>query len=115
VVWSAGYPGRGVRRLVEEGARTGARVRVWGDLDLDGVRIARHLAAFAGPGFEAWRMAPADLRAAPCRLPLSPRAAAAIRADLARQPTAPLAGTLRALLEMGGWAEQEGLLGGGAA
>lgn len=111
VVWSAGYPGRGVRRLVEEAARCGARVRVWADLDLDGVRIARHLAGFAGPGFEAWRMAPSDLRAAPRRIPLPPRAAAAIRSDLDRAPAAPLADTLRALLEEGAWAEQETLLG----
>ena len=33
VVWTAGYPGRGVRTLVEHAANLGARIRIWADLE----------------------------------------------------------------------------------
>lgn len=112
VVWSAGYPGRAVRRLVEAAAAAGAAVRAWADLDLDGVRIARLLAAWAGPRGAFFRMSPEDLAAAPVTRPLTPRAARALVADLAERPDAPLAPTLRAILAAGRWAEQEVLLGG---
>jgi hypothetical protein len=113
VLWTAGYPGRGVRRLVEEAAEAGARVRVWADLDLDGVRIARLVARWAGSAFEPWRMAPADLAAAAARTPLTPGAAEAIRADLAREPGALLADTLAAILEANSIVDQEQILAGG--
>lgn len=106
-VWSAGYPGRTVRRLAERAAAAGAPVRVWADLDLDGVRIARLVLSWA-PG-HPWKMSPDDLAAAE-GLPLSKEAMAAIRRDLADRPDAPLADTLRAILAAGRWVEQEALL-----
>jgi hypothetical protein len=108
VAWSAGYPGRTVRRLVELAA--GAPLRIWADLDLDGVRIARLIASWSPSGADFHRMSLRDLAAAPQRHPLSPRSLAAIRRDLEERPAAPLADTLRALFDSGFWAEQEAFL-----
>jgi uncharacterized protein DUF2399 len=110
IVWSAGYPGEPVRRLVQLGA--GCPLWVWADLDLDGVRIARLLASWSAGGARPFRMSPADLQTAPVRRPLTVRAAAAIRRDLEERPGEPLAETLAALLDSGCWAEQEIFLGG---
>ena len=41
LVWSGGFPNRGVKRLLEQAAQQKVRIRVWCDLDLGGVRIAR--------------------------------------------------------------------------
>src|SRR5438128_512581 len=41
VIWSGGFPNRGVIRILEEAARQRARINVWCDIDLGGVRIAR--------------------------------------------------------------------------
>jgi len=111
VVWSAGYPGRGVRALVEVAASAGVAVRVWADLDLDGVRIARLLARWAGASFTPHRMSPHDVASADVVRPLSLSSATAIRADLGAHRDAPLAATLAALLERDGWIEQETMLG----
>jgi hypothetical protein len=95
---------------VEVAAGRGAPIRVWADLDLDGVRIARLV--------DAWSAGTArfhgDPRRPPQRPPLAPAhgaAVAGIRADLERHPDAPLADLLRALLEAGRWVEQEAFLG----
>ncbi len=112
VVWTAGYPGRAVRAVVEAAERCRAPVRAWADLDLDGVRIVRLANSWAPRGVEAFRMSPADLAAAAASLPLSARAAAAIRADLAARPNDLLSETLTAILELGRWVEQEAFLGG---
>jgi hypothetical protein len=111
VLWSAGYPGRGVRRVVVEAATRRAPVRVWADLDLDGVRIARLVSSWAPEDCGPLLMSPQDLRSAPASRPLSTRAAAAIASDLNAQPDALLSGTLRSILEMSRWVEQEALLG----
>jgi len=106
VVWSAGYPGRGVRSVVEAADAGGASVRVWADLDLDGVRIARLIRRWA-EGAEPYRMSPEDLETAPVRQNLTRRAVAGIEADLERRPDALLSDTLRAILEAREWVEQE--------
>jgi hypothetical protein len=111
ILWSAGYPGRGARRLVQQAGVAGVPVRVWADLDLDGVRIARLVASWAPAVTSPWRMSRADLAAAPSSRPLIPRAIAAIRRDLEERPGAPLADTLQALLESRRWVEQEVFLG----
>ncbi|MFY9821090.1 MAG: DUF2399 domain-containing protein, partial [Thermoanaerobaculia bacterium] len=111
IAWSAGYPGRTVRRLVELAA-AGEPLRIWADLDLDGVRIARLIASWSVAGAEFHRMSPRDLAATPQRHPLTARSLAAIRRDLEERPAAPLADTLRALLDSGFWAEQEAFLAG---
>lgn len=111
VVWSAGYPGRAVRSLVESVSSRGAKVRCFADMDLDGVRIARLVASWCKAAFEPWRMGPADFEAVSTRSPLSSRARAAIAADLAANPGAPLADTLRVILDSGTWVEQEAMLG----
>jgi hypothetical protein len=112
IAWSAGYPSRAFRRLVGLAASAEAPLRIWADLDLDGVRIARLIASWCPSGARFFRMSPADLAAAPRHHLLSPRNAAAIRRDLAERPEAPLAGTLRALLDAGCWVEQEAFLAG---
>jgi len=105
VVWSGGYPGRAEGALVEAAARAGASVRVWADLDLDGVRIARLVAAWAPAAF--FRMSPDDVADARVGRRLTPGQAQRIEADLASHPDAPLADTLRAILHRGEWIEQE--------
>jgi len=110
VAWSAGYPGRSIRRLVELAGAAGAPLRIWADLDLDGVRIARLTASWSPLEAELFRMSPRDVETAPHRNPLTPRSAAAIRRDLEERPEAPLAGTLWALLDSGFWVEQEAFL-----
>lgn len=110
IAWSAGYPGRSIRKLVELAGATGAPLRVWADLDLDGVRIARLTASWYPGEAELHRMSPQDLKDASYRHHLYPRSVAAIRRELKERPEAPLADTLRALLSLGWWAEQEAFL-----
>ncbi|HEY4589857.1 MAG TPA: DUF2399 domain-containing protein, partial [Thermoanaerobaculia bacterium] len=100
------------RRLVELAGRAGAPLRVWADLDLDGVRIARLIASWATAEASFHRMSPEDLRNAPRHHELTARSLAAIRRDLEERPGAPLADTLRAMLDAGWWVEQEAFLGG---
>ena len=107
VVWTAGYPGRGVRSLVEHVAGLGGQIRIWADLDLDGIRIARLVRSWAPPVIETFRMSPEDVAAAPRRTKLTDRAQNAIRAELDERPGAFLANTLRALLTSDSWVEQE--------
>jgi hypothetical protein len=111
-VWSAGYPGQAHQRLVKLASGAGAAVRIWADLDLDGVRIARLIHGWAPGHVQAWRMSGDDVHRSSVRRPLEARARAAIRADLAARPDAFLADTLRALLESDSWVEQETFLGG---
>jgi hypothetical protein len=110
IAWSAGYPSHAFRRLVRLAGSAGAPARIWADLDLDGVRIARLIASWSPSGAAFFRMSPGDLGIAPRRHLLSPRSAEAIQRDLAERPEAPLADTLRALLESGCWVEQEAFL-----
>ncbi|HEY4594255.1 MAG TPA: hypothetical protein VIJ61_17680, partial [Thermoanaerobaculia bacterium] len=56
------------------------------------------------------RMSPEDLQAAPRHHELTARSLAAIRRDLEERPAAPLADTLRAMLDSGRWVEQETFL-----
>jgi hypothetical protein len=110
-VWSAGYPGRSVRRVVEVAVLLDVPVRVWADLDLDGVRIARLIRSWAGEQWQPWRMSADDIRAAKVRRPLSSKAREAIEKDLRLLPNAPLAETLQTLLEVDATVEQEVFVG----
>jgi DNA-binding transcriptional ArsR family regulator len=112
VIWSAGFPGRLVRRLVKLAAGKSSAVRVWTDLDLAGVRIARILCEAAGHSAAPWRMEPSDLIGSPVRQPLTKAARAAIRRELELRPDALMAPTLRAMLDLGEWGEQEVQLSG---
>jgi hypothetical protein len=111
VIWTAGYPGRAVKAVIHAASRTDAGVRIWADLDLDGVRIVRLIAEWLSGAVESFGMSPEHVAAARARRPLSSRSAAAIRADLAARPAALLADTLRALLAYDCWVEQEAFLG----
>lgn len=113
IAWSAGYPSPSLRKLVALASEAEARLSIWADLDLDGVRIARLIASWSAAGASFFRMAPENLAAAPRKHSLSPRSVAAIRRDLEERPGAALAETLRALLEAGSWVEQEAFLAGG--
>ncbi|MFH1434916.1 MAG: DUF2399 domain-containing protein, partial [Pseudomonadota bacterium] len=110
VVWSAGYPGRAVRMFVETAGHCRQNIRVWADLDLDGVRIARLIHRWAAGKALPWRMNPEDLQAAHSTRPLSSRAMTAIRTDIQAHPDGLLRETLEAILEKGRWVEQESLL-----
>jgi len=105
-VWTAGYPGRGVKAIVEAAVKAGAPVTAWCDLDLDGVRIARLIAA-AAPGTAFFRMGPADLIGAPRRLRLGERAVRVLERELRTGAVDALTPTLAAMRETGEWAEQE--------
>ncbi len=109
-VWTAGYPGRGTRGIVEAAVRAGATIRAWCDLDLDGVRIARMIAGWS-PRCEFFRMSSADVALARRRLPLTDRARVAIERELRDAADRELADTLRAMLDASGWVEQEVFLG----
>ena len=109
-VWTAGYPGRGVKAIVEAAVRAGAPVTAWCDLDLDGVRIARLIAATA-PGTAFFRMGPADLIGAPRRLRIGERAVRVLERELRIGAADALTPTLDAMREIGEWAEQECFLG----
>ena len=52
VVWAAGYPGRAVKAVIQAASRTRAAVRIWADLDLDGVRIVRLVAEWFSGGVQ---------------------------------------------------------------
>jgi hypothetical protein len=110
VVWTP-VTGRAIRAVIQAATRTGAVVRIWADLDLDGVRIARLVGGWLGGAVQPFRMSPEDVSTAPARRPLRARSLVAIRADLAARPAAPLADTLRALLASESWVEQETFLG----
>lgn len=109
-VWTAGYPGRGTHAVIDAAVRAGATVRAWCDLDLDGVRIARMIAAWSG-GCDFFKMSPADVAFAPRHQPLTARARAVIERDLREDASRELVETLRAILDAGGWVEQEVFLG----
>ena len=96
--------------LVRAAVEGSARIRVWEDIDLDGVRIARLVCRWASGRARPWRMSPADLKTARTTLSLSDRAARAIASDIESHPGALLRETLQAILEQGSWAEQEALL-----
>jgi hypothetical protein len=107
VVYTGGFPGRLERRvfnlLVDAGA---TRFLHWGDLDLGGLRILKHLQALVPVPVQPWRMEPALLD----RLPTIPLSAddrhglERYRAD----PRAPAPALAAALLSAGRKAEQEG-------
>ncbi len=110
-VWTAGYPGRGVRAVVEAAVRAGAFIRAWCDLDLDGTRIARIIARWArGCGY--YRMSAAELEGSTQGQPLTDRARRAIERELQMGVSDDLSATLRASLAVGWWVEQEAILGG---
>ncbi|HTG31737.1 MAG TPA: DUF2399 domain-containing protein [Thermoanaerobaculia bacterium] len=113
IAWSAGYPGHAFRRLVELAGRAGTTLRIWTDLDLDGVRIARLIASWSSEAV-FHRMSPQDLESAPRHHDLAARSLAAIRRDLEERPGAPLADTLKAMLDSGRWVEQEVFLSSGS-
>ena len=47
-LWSGGFPNRGVKKLLEEAAHRKVPMRVWCDLDLRGIRIARLIHEITG-------------------------------------------------------------------
>ena len=81
VLWSAGFPGRGVLAVIRKAANCGARIRVWCDLDLGGVRIARTMARVAG-NLESVLMDSSTVASSETILPLSPEQVAALRREL---------------------------------
>ncbi len=109
VLWSAGFPGRGVRAIVRRAAEQGVPVRLWCDLDLGGVRIARILAQSA-PGAQTVLMDSETLRDAQVTQRIEPELMAAMRRDIAIHPADLLSESVRTMLKCGVWVEQEYLL-----
>jgi hypothetical protein len=110
LVWSGGFPNRGVQKLLAEAARQRARIRVWCDLDLSGVRIARLMQDVTSGVAEPVLMGPEIVQEAELNCPLSTESCMSIRRDLEQLPNAVLADTLRAILNKQQWVEQETLL-----
>ncbi len=115
VLWSGGYPGRGVHTVVEHALTAGTPVQVWADLDLHGVRIARLIRSWAGDRVPVaqYRMAPGEVANARVWKRLQASESEAIRSDLEEHGDAFLAETLRAMLEQDRRVEQEALVGSG--
>src|SRR5882762_191267 len=110
LVWSGGFPNRGVVRILEQAARQRARIRIWCDLDLGGVRIARSLHRITSGMTEPVLMNADTVRLASVGCPLSSQAKQMMGRDLALHPDDILVDTLRSLLQRGEWIEQETLL-----
>lgn len=110
VVWSGGFPSSGVIRLLRIAAAAKARVRIWCDLDLGGVQIARLINAEVGGTASPVLMDPEIVAAANVVQPLSPEQRARIKRDLELRPSEILSDSLRALLDRASWIEQESLL-----
>jgi hypothetical protein len=110
IVWAGGFPSAGVLRVIQMAVDKAARIRVWCDLDLGGIRIARLIHARTKDIAQPALMSPELVASALAAQPLSDDQKARIRKDLEAHPTALLADTLRALLERSAWVEQEGLL-----
>ena len=110
IVWSGGFPNRGVTHLIQAAASAKARIRVWCDLDLGGVRIARLVHRLTGGSAEPVLMEPDLVRTARLGCKLPQEQLRSIEHDLDSHPDDILSETLRALLERGEWFEQETLL-----
>jgi hypothetical protein len=110
VIWSAGYPGRGVTRFVELAAAGRGCIRVWCDVDLGGVRIARLIHRAAGGRAVPVLMDGSVVRDARITCPLTRGQREGIVHDLVLHPDALLSETLKVLLERGAWVEQESLI-----
>jgi hypothetical protein len=110
LVWSGGFPNRGVQKLLVEAAQQHSRIRVWCDLDLSGVRIARLMRDITAGVAEPVLMGPEIVQEAELTCPLSAESGLGIRRDLELLPNAVLADTLRAILNKRQWVEQETLL-----
>lgn len=117
VLWSGGYPGRGVQSVFKHAVKADRPVQVWADLDLHGVRIARLLRSWAGDSvpFAPYRMAPGEVAGASVWRRLRASESETIRSDLEEHGDAFLAETLRAMLERDRCVEQEALLGSNCA
>ena len=106
-VWTAGFPSglerAWMRRLIEGGVQ---RVEHWGDLDVGGLRIFRHLTEILPCPVTPWRMEPDLLDRLPTQ-PLTDHDRAALVAWCA-DPDAPLQELANRLLMAGVKAEQEG-------
>lgn len=106
-VWTGGFPSSLERawmaRLVAGGV---TQVDHWGDLDVGGLRIFRHLQQILPCPVRPWRMEPELLDRLPTQ-PLTARDREALRA-WRQDPDAPLQALAEALLARGVKAEQEG-------
>ena len=109
VLWSSGFPGKGVLHVIRKAAESKAAVRIWCDVDLGGVRIARSILRVA-PNAVPVLMDPETLRAAKSKCPLDPDQLTAIRRDLTLHPAIALADTLKAIQSANAWVEQETLI-----
>jgi hypothetical protein len=108
-LWTAGFPGRGVRSIIRRAAECAVPVRVWCDLDLGGVRIARIVAQLAQHA-EPVLMDPETIRTANVTQRIEPELITAMRRDLTLHPADLLAESIRELLRRGIWVEQETLV-----
>lgn len=110
LLWSGGFPSRGVVGFIKRVAEKGTRIRVWCDLDLGGVRIARAIQRASAGSAEPMMMDERDVVESPRTIALSPEQREAIQRDVALHPDAFLADTLRAQLARSVWVEQEMML-----
>jgi hypothetical protein len=110
VVWSGGFPSRGVVTFIRKLAAKGCRIRAWCDLDLGGIRITRVLHRITEGSIDPLMMTGNDARTATRPIALSPEQREAMQRDLALHGDAFLANTLRTLLELSVWVEQETML-----
>ncbi len=111
LVYTGGNPGRAERQLLQRLVTAGARrVRHWGDLDVGGLRILRHLRAILEVPVMPWRMDPRELSRSPTR-PLTDAERTRLQAMSAGDDPV-VAGLAAALLDAGCKLEQEAQLVG---
>ena len=107
VVHTGGFPHSLERTFLQRVVEAGVeRVDHWGDLDVGGMRILRHLSAILPCPVSPWRMEPALLEQLPTR-PLTARDREALVLWLA-DLEAPLRELAEAMLSKGVKVEQEG-------
>jgi hypothetical protein len=94
VLWTAGFPGKAVLGVIRRAAEARVSIRLWCDLDLGGVRIARSILRVAAEARPVL-MDPATITETNRKMPLTPDHRAAIRRDVTIHPTAPLSDLLR--------------------
>ncbi len=110
IVYTEGFPNRAVSQLLRLCQQHVANLSFlhWGDTDLAGVRILRNIADILGEAPATFRCGPEEIARLQSRLiPLTPEAHDHIVQDLRDYPDAPGHEILQAVLQYGGWLEQE--------
>ena len=104
IVYADRYADAAVRGLAERAALLKTGIEVWADISLSGVLFVRSIAAAAKGRISTVRMTPRHLDRASEKVALTESETIAIQSNLAAEPEALLADTLRAICARNLWA-----------